>query len=210
MNELLLQNRDYTIIIAKTSASMMKEPPGHEHRWQNAYESVINLVRACQTFDHDGVTFYVSCKDSKPDSFQQYKCIKSDKLREIFEEHYPPDELELLGVLKSAINDFFTRKAAQQTKPNGETIIVLIDGEPRDKMQVAKLIAETTEKLTNGEELGIGFLQIGENLLLRGFLRALDDDLTHAGAKFDIVDTKIMTEIQEHSLIQFLLDIVND
>jgi hypothetical protein len=210
MNEMLLQNRDYAIILAKTSASMRKEPPGYEHRWQNAHESIINLINVCQKFDNDGVTLYVSCKESKPNSFQQYKYVNPGQLREIIEAHYPPDELELLGVLKKALDDFFARKAAGQTKANGETIIVLIDGEPRDRIEVAKLIVEATAKLENGEELGIGFLQIGDDLLARGFLKALDDNLMRAGATFDIVDTKIMTEIEENSLMQFLLDTIND
>jgi hypothetical protein len=210
MNEMLLQNRDYAIILAKTSASMRKEPPGYEYRWQNAHESIINLINVCQKFDNDGVTLYVSCKESKPSSFQQYKYVNPGQLREIIEAHYPPDELELLGVLKKALDDFFTRKAAGETKANGETIIVLIDGEPHDRIEVAKLIVEATAKLENGEELGIGFLQIGDDLLARGFLKALDDNLMRAGATFDIVDTKIMTEIQEHSLMEFLLHTIND
>jgi hypothetical protein len=210
MNEILLQNRDYAIIIAKTSASMGKEPPGHEYRWQNAYKSIINLINICQKFDNDGITLYAPSKESKSNHFQQYKYVNLDQIQEIIEAHYQPDELELLGVLKKALDDFFVRKAAGQTKSNGETIIVLIDGEPRDRIEVAKLIAEATAKLENGEELGIGFLQIGDDLLARGFLKALDDNLMHAGATFDIVDTKIMTEIQEHSLMQFLLDTIND
>jgi hypothetical protein len=210
MNEMLLQNRDYAIILAKTSASMRKEPPGYESRWQNAHKSIINLINVCQKFDNDGVTLYVPCKESKSNYFQQYKYVNPGQLREIIEAHYPPDELELLGVLKKALDDFFARKAAGQTKANGEIILVLIDGEPRDRIEVAKLIVEATAKLENGEELGIGFLQIGDDLLARGFLKALDDNLMRAGATFDIVDTKIMTEIEENSLMQFLLDTIND
>ncbi|BAZ16884.1 von Willebrand factor type A [Calothrix sp. NIES-4071] len=210
MDASLLQNRDYTIIIAKTAASVVKEPPGYEHRWHSAYESIINLVRACQKFDTDGVTMYVSCRDSKDYNFQQYKHIMPDKLREIVEAHYPPYELDLLGVLQKALDDYFTRKAANQAKPNGEIIIVLIDGEPLDRMAIAKTIVEATHKLDNSRELGIGFVQVGSDLLARGFLKALDEDLTHAGAYFDIVDTKMVEDLQANSLLQFLFDTLDD
>jgi hypothetical protein len=203
----LLQNRDYTIVIAKT-ASTAKEPPGYEHWWQDAYESIINLVRACQKFDPDGVTLYVACRDQE-NCFQQYKYVMPEQLREIVEAHYPPHQLDLLGVLKNALNDYFVRKAAKQTKPNGEIIIVLIDGEPSHRTGIAKTIVEFTEKLESGTEVGIGFVQIGEDLLARGFLRALDEDLKLVGARFDIVNTKAIEHIQQSSTVQFLLDTID-
>jgi hypothetical protein len=210
MDVSLLENRDYTIVLAKTSTSIVKAPPGYENRWQNAYESIINLARACQKFDTDGVKLYIACRNSPENYFEQYKLSMPDELREIVKSHYPPDELDLLGVLKNIFDDYLTRKAARQTKANGEVIIVLIDGEPRYRMDIAKVIVEATEKLEHDTEISIGFVQIGENLLARGFLRALDDDLTMAGAKFDIVDTQLIEQMQEHSLLQFLLDIIND
>lgn len=210
MDASLLQNRDYTIIIAKTAALMLKEPPGYEHRWHSAYESIINLVRACQKFDSDGVTLYVSCRDSKEYSFQQYKCVMPEKLREIVEAHYPPYELDLLGVLEKTFDDYLARKANGTAKANGEIIIVLIDGEPRDRLEIAKVIVEATHELDNHRELGIGFVQVGEDLLARGFLKALDEDLMHAGAKFDIVNTKMMEELEANSLLQFLFDTLDN
>jgi hypothetical protein len=210
MDASLLQNRDYTIILAKTSASLVKEPPGYENRWQDAYESIINLVLACQKFDSDGITMYVSCRDNKENNFQQYKHVMPNKLREVVETHYPPYELDLVGVLQKALDDYFARKAANTAKLNGEIIIIFIDGEPLNRREIAKIIVEATQKIDNSRELGIGFVQVGEDLLARGFLKALDDDLTHAGAKFDIVDTKMMTELESNSLLKFLFDTLDD
>jgi hypothetical protein len=59
-------------------------------------------------------------------------------------------------------------------------------------------------------ELGISFIQIGDDKSARDFLKKLDDDLTSVGAKFDICDTKTCDEIENISLDQVLLDIVND
>ena len=85
-------------------------------------------------------------------------------------------------------------------------ILVLLDGEPADRMAVAKDIKEATHRIDVDEELGIGFVQIGEDLLAQGFLTALDDHLKQVGAKFDIVNTILLDKIELHSLTEFLLN----
>lgn len=207
MAEAILQNRDYTIIVAKTAASTVSMPPGYEKRWQMAYGSILALAQTCETFDPDGITIYVSCRN-QPNLFQRYKQVKPDQLSKVFDAHYPPDELNLLNGLQSALDDYFDRKAAQKTKPNGEMMIVLIDGEPSDRLAISRLIVHATQKLDRDDELGIGFIQLGDDLLARGFLNALDENLKSAGAKFDIVHTEVLEEVKTHSLTEFLLKVL--
>lgn len=69
--------------------------------------------RACQKFDSDGVTLYVSCRDNKENNFQQYKYVMPEKLREIVEAHYPPYELDLLGVLQNTFDDYGSNSLLQ-------------------------------------------------------------------------------------------------
>ena len=209
MSEALLQNRDYTIVVAKTAVSLLKAPPGHQQRWLAAHDAIVSLAQQCEVFDPDGITIYVSCRD-EAELFKRYKQVLSSQVTAIFDAHYPPETLNLLDVLQSALNDYFTRKTAGQTKLNGEMILVLIDGEPPDRMAIAKLIIQTTEKLDRDHELGIGFLQIGDDFIARGFLNALDENLKSAGAKFDIVHTQTFIEVEPDSLTRFLLDVLND
>ena len=209
MSEVLLQNRDYTIVVAKTAASLLKIPPGYEQRWLAAHDAIVSLAQQCEVFDPDGITIYVSCRD-EADLFRRYKQVLSSQVTAIFDAHYPPETLNLLNVLQSALDDYFARKTAGQTKPNGEMILVLIDGEPPDRMAIAKLIIHMTEKLDQDHELGIGFLQLGDDFIARGFLNALDENLKSAGAKFDIVHTQTFTEVKPDSLTRFLLDVLND
>ena len=209
MSEALLQNRDYTIVVAKTATSLLKTPPGHDQRWLAAHDAILSLAQTCETFDPDGITVYMSCRD-QADLFKQYKQVLPSQVTAIFDAHYPPDTLNLLTVLQTALDDYFTRKAAAQTKLNGEMILVLIDGEPQDRMAIAKLLIRTTAKLDRDHELGIGFLQLGDDFIARGFLNALDENLKSAGAKFDIVHTQTFAEVSPDSLTKFLLDVIED
>ncbi len=209
MSEAILQNRDYTIIVAKTATNLAKMPPGYEQLWLAAHDAILSLAQMCEAFDPDGITVYISSRDEAT-LFKQYKQVMPNQITAIFDAHYPPDTLNLLDVLQIALDDYFTRKAAAQTKPNGEMILVLIDGEPQDRMAIAKLLIRTTGKLDQDHELGIGFLQLGDDFIARGFLNALDENLKSSGAKFDIVHTQAFEQVTPDSLTEFLLDVLND
>ncbi|KAM3096007.1 hypothetical protein ACKFKG_12140 [Phormidesmis sp. 146-35] len=209
MSEALLKDRDYTIVVAKTSSDLLQKPPGYEQRWSNAHDAILTLAQKCETFDPDGLTLYLSDR-RQSEQFKSYKHVKSSQITEIFEAHYPPATIDLLKVLQTILHEFFIRKAAQQTKPNGEMILILIDGEPSDRMAISRLLIQTANQLDHDTELGIGFIQLGDDLIARGFLAALDDNLKSTGAKFDIVHTQVITDLQSHSLTEFLQDVLSD
>jgi hypothetical protein len=206
-----LENRDYVVMIARTAPSVAQVPPGYEHRWRAAHQAILELAQRCESFDPDGISVYISCKSR--DGFELYRKVVSERLTQIFDLHYPPQELSLLDGLNAELADYFARKAAGQTKANGEAIIVLIDGEPRERMAIAKAIAEATQKLDQAEELRIGLVQIGDDLIARGFLEALDQNLRSAtenafGARFDIVTTQVLAEVSSNCLTEFLSNLV--
>ncbi|MDX2231939.1 MAG: hypothetical protein NW220_20055 [Leptolyngbyaceae cyanobacterium bins.349] len=209
MADVKLADRDYTVIIAKTAGTTAIAPPHFEQRWTDARAAIVALTQTCEQFDPDGITIYMSSKNNAGGSFQQYKQVSSDQIDPIFAANYPPDELNLLEGLQLALDDYFARKAANQTKPNGAMIIVLVDGEPRDRLSVVKTIVQAAAQIERDDELGIGFVQVGDDLIARGFLNALDQDLrSQAGAKFDIVHTRVLETIEPSSLTNFLTDII--
>jgi hypothetical protein len=209
MSDALLKDRDYQIIVAKTAPSMALPPPGYEHRWAAAQQAIGQLTALCETFDPDGIGLYISCRDADQ-GFRHYKQAHAAELDGIFDHHFPPQQLNLLDGLTAALDEYFAAKAAQQTKPNGAMILVLIDGEPQNRMAISRLIVQATQKLDRDSELGIGFVQLGDDLIARGFLNALDDNLQTAGAKFDIVHTIVIEDIQPQCLVQFLHDVIHD
>lgn len=205
MNTTLLRNRDYTIIIAKTSSEDGSKPPGFAERWTAAQDAVLALAEACEANDPDGISLYVSCSSEEGSGFKKYDRVTPAQLSQVLQENYPPHEINLRQVLQAALNDYFDRKLAGATKANGEIILVLLDGEPGDRMAVAKDIKDATHRIDADEELGIGFVQIGEDALAQGFLTALDDYLKQMGAKYDIVKSRLLNTIEPHSLTEFLL-----
>jgi hypothetical protein len=211
MTDTLLKDRDYVVIMAKTAPSVGELPPGYEQRWTHAHDAIIALAQTCQTFDPDGITIYISSKNYPQGCFRRYDQVTANQLTSIFDDNYPPEALDLLSGLQVALDDYLTRKAAQQTKPNGEMIVVLIDGEPRDRLSIVKTIVDTTAQLDADNELRIGFAQIGDDVIARGFLNALDTDLrSKANAKFDIVHTRVLDDIKPECLTQFLVDIIRE
>ncbi|RMF20981.1 MAG: VWA domain-containing protein, partial [Cyanobacteria bacterium J083] len=180
----MMENRDYTLIIDKSGSMSTPDQPGGKTRWQAAQESTLALARKCEQFDPDGITVYLFSG-----RFRRYDNVTSDKVNQIYLENEPMGRTDLAGVLQDALDNYFQRKAAGEAKPNGETIIVITDGEPDDRKAVMRVIIEASRKIDRDEELAISLIQVGKDRTATEFLKALDDQLQAAGAKFDIVDT---------------------
>jgi uncharacterized protein with von Willebrand factor type A (vWA) domain len=201
----MLENRDYTLIIDKSGSMATPDQKGGRNRWVTAQESTLALASKCEQFDPDGITVYVFSG-----RFKRYENVTSAKVNQIFQENDPSGTTDLAAVLKHATDNYFQRKATGQTKPSGETIIVVTDGEPDDRKAVMKVIIEVSRRLDRDEELAISFIQVGTDPQAARFLKALDDDLQGAGAKFDICDTMTMEDMEDLSLSEVLLNAIND
>jgi Mg-chelatase subunit ChlD len=117
---------------------------------------------------------------------------------------------DLASVLQDAIDSYLGRKAQGSAKANGETILVITDGEPDDRRAVMKQIIETSRKLDRDDELAISLIQVGSDRQATEFLKALDDQLQGAGAKFDIVDTITIDDMEDLTLAEVLLNAITD
>ncbi|MBD2438971.1 VWA domain-containing protein [Nostoc sp. FACHB-110] len=201
----MLDNRDYTLIIDKSGSMATPDQKGGRSRWLAAQESTLALASKCEQFDPDGITIYLFSG-----RFKRYDNVTASKVAQIFQENDPSGTTDLASVLAHATDDYFQRKVAGKTKTNGETILVVTDGEPDDRKAVMKVIIETSRRMDKDEELGISFIQVGTDPQAARFLKVLDDDLQGAGAKFDICDTITMEEMEDLSLSEVLLNAIND
>jgi hypothetical protein len=174
-------------------------------RWDTAQESTLALARKCEQFDPDGITVYLFSG-----RFKRYDNVTASKVAQIFTENDPMGTTDLASVLKDATEQYFRRKASGQTKPNGETILVVTDGEPDDRKAVMRVIIETSRQMERDEELAISLIQVGNDATATRFLKALDDELEGAGAKFDIVDTITLDDMENLTLAEVLLNAIND
>ncbi|MGB3758643.1 MAG: VWA domain-containing protein [Rivularia sp. (in: cyanobacteria)] len=201
----MLENRDYTLIIDKSGSMATPDQKGGRTRWVAAEESTFALASKCEQFDPDGITIYTFSG-----RFKRYENVTSKKVMQIFQENDPSGTTDLASVLKHATDNYFQRKAAGETKENGETILVITDGEPDDRKAVMKVIIETSRRMDKDEELAISFIQVGTDPHATRFLKVLDDEMQSAGAKFDICDTITMDDMEDYSLSEVLLNAIID
>jgi hypothetical protein len=201
----MLEQRDYTLIIDKSGSMSIRDQLGGKSRWDIMQESTLALASKCEELDPDGITVYLFSG-----RFKRYDNVTSSKVGQIFKENEPSGRTDLAGVLQDATSNYFQRKAAGQTKPNGETILVVTDGEPDDRKAVMKVIIEASRRMERDEEFAISFIQVGTDAQATKFLKILDDELQGAGAKFDIVDTVTMDEMEDMTLTEVLLNAITD
>ena len=210
-SEALLRDRDYTIIMAKTQVNPVAPPPGFAERWITAQSSILELARTCEEFHPGGVTLYIASQTAENDcTFLRHDRVQTSAFETLVEENSAPETIALSQGLQAALDDYFNRKAAGQAQANGQIILIVLDGEPTDRMAIANVIVQATHKIDSNQELGIGFVQIGEDPIAQGFFEMLDDYLEESGAKYDIVDAKILSTIEHDSLTTFLLDTLFD
>jgi uncharacterized protein with von Willebrand factor type A (vWA) domain len=200
----IMKDRDYTLILDK-SGSMSTLEMGTKNRWQVAQESTLALARKCEQFDPDGITVYTFSG-----KFKRYENVTSQKVEQIFLENDPMGTTNLAGVLLNATDSYFQRKAAGKTKPNGETILIVTDGEPDDRRAVMEVIVNASRQMEQDEELALSFIQIGNDAQATQFLKALDDQLQGVGAKFDICDVITSDDMENLTLVEILLNAIED
>ncbi len=151
----MLEDRDYTLILDKSGSMSTPDQPGGRTRWDAAQESTLALARKCEQFDPDGITVYLFSG-----RFKRYDNVTTNKVAQIFQENDPMGSTNLASVLQDATHQYFQRKLAGQTKPNGETILVITDGEPDDRKAVMKVIIDASRQMDRDEEFAISFIQV--------------------------------------------------
>ena len=201
----MMSDRDYTLIIDKSGSMSTPDQVGGRSRWEIAQESTLALARKAEQFDPDGITVYLFSG-----RFKRYDDVTSAKVAQIFLENDPAGTTNLASVLQDALNNYFQRKGAGKSKPNGETILVITDGEPDDRKAVFEVIIHATRQMERDEELAISLIQVGSDAQATKFLKALDDQLQSVGAKFDICDTITLDDLEEMSLVDVLTNAITD
>ncbi|NET08916.1 MAG: VWA domain-containing protein [Merismopedia sp. SIO2A8] len=201
----MLMNRDYTLIIDKSGSMSATDQSEGKSRWEAVQESTLAVARKIEKLDPDGLTVYLFAG-----RFKRYDNVTSDKVSQIFLENDPMGTTNLTDVLKDAFQSYFQRKAAGETQPEGEIIVVITDGAPNNPANVMRTIVDATQRMERDEELGVTFFQIGSDAGATKFLKALDDELEGVGAKFDICDTVTFEEMENYSILELLMKAIED
>ncbi|WP_413161925.1 VWA domain-containing protein [Capilliphycus salinus ALCB114379] len=195
-----LQDRDYTVIIDQSQSMSIVDRFEQKPRWEMIQESTLALTTLCEHFDPDGITVYLFS-----DQFQRYEKVTSQRVAQIFKHHKPGGKANLAAVLKDATDNYFERRAMEISKPNGELILVVTGGEIEGAEAVKQIVINAANQLSRDEELGIEFIQVGEDAAVTRFFKVLDRELQMAGAKYDICNTVTFEDMEEMSLSEILL-----
>lgn len=201
-----LVNRDYYLVIDKSGSMVATDTPTGQSRFDYARESAIAIATTLEKYDPDGITVIPFAGN-----FKVYANTTASKVNDIFAENQPMGGTILAPVLAAIFKEHLENKAAGKLKENGSMIVVITDGAPSDEKEVAKTISDFTQKLDNGDdEIGISLIQVGRDAAATAFLKKLDDDLVAGGAKYDIVDTKTIDEVETIGLTEVLMAALDD
>lgn len=199
----MIEGRDYTLVIDKSGSMATADVRGGRTRWDAVQESTLALARKCEQLDPDGLTVYLFSG-----RFKRYERVTTSRVATLFDENEPMGSTNLAAVLEHAFADHFARKSKGEARP--ETVLVVTDGEPDDRKAVMRTIIEASRKMERDEELAVCFVQVGADAGATQFLKALDDDLPRAGARFDLCDTVTVDELEDRPLREVLLDAIRD
>ncbi len=200
--ERLIRDRDFSFVLCRSIESWSPDHPLFPV-WQSVQPSIIDLARKCLSYDRNGINLYWAS-----DPVQEYRSQNLVSLAQMFQHKNPPITNNLLGAMEKVITYYFSRRD-WKLNVNGEIVIVLLDQVPPESERIVELMLDTSQKLgtekeeARGYELGILFIQVGEDEAVRQFLNFLDDDLEKLGAH-DLIDAKHWSHIGKTSLSAFL------
>ncbi len=109
------------------------------------------------------------------------------------------------------LNSYFLRRERYIYR-NGEIILVFLDTRPINFQRLFEIVIEATKKVNPSKErrkiyeLGISFVQVGDEPRTAKFLSFIDCDLEKIGAKHHIVDSKNWLSLKQMSVQEFLKD----
>lgn len=195
-----LSNRDYYVVIDKSGSMEEKDTPSGVSRWDYCQESTIALAKKLNEFDPDGITVVPFASTHK-----FYPNTTPDKVKDVFKENWPQGGTELAPALQACFDDYIANKRKGIQKKNGIMIVVVTDGQPNNEDAVAKTIVGFTKFIDHDDEAGISFLQVGKDAHAASYLKRLDDHLEAEGAKFDIVNSKTMEDLENVPLIDAMI-----
>lgn len=193
------QASEYDFIILVDKSGSMGSPSTSmegKTRWQEAQEFTESFARFAEQTDEDGITVITFAGSSTV-----YDGVKADKVHEVFTSCQPGGSTNLSPALEEA----FKKKFSSGKKA---LIMVITDGEANDPSHVKDSIIGAANKLNSDDEIGIQFVQIGNDPSAAKFLNDLDDHLS--SAKFDIVNALTREEAEGYTMEQLLWLAIND
>jgi len=200
--------------------------PQTKSRWDVLTRALQYIANIATMYDSDGldVHFLISTKLNRKNIQSGEEVL--DLLKQVTLEKsvggtfMNPPLAEILGPHVIMYQQHFDRKVAKQptAPPKPLNIIVLTDGKADDEKALKRLLVRTAKKLDEmfapDSQIGIQFLQVGDDKDAAVFLESLDNELEDKYEVRDFIDTKTFTDRDEstdftQTLREILLGAVN-
>lgn len=170
--------------------------------WRECASAIASITPICTSHDKDGIDIHFL---NSPDSPHHRNVTLASTVQEIFSSVRPsggtPTGQRLNQILKPYLRDLeeqdqrkkrggLAAQTAHEVKPLN--VIVVTDGVPSDDVESVLLRAAQKLDALDAEpwQLGVQFVQVGEEQGAKEHLEGLDDDLSSLGKGCrDIVDT---------------------
>ncbi|KAF8549696.1 hypothetical protein OG21DRAFT_1372068, partial [Imleria badia] len=205
-----------TVVIMDDSGSMLKDD-----RWEQACEALSELAQTATTYDRDGIDIYFL---NHPKYGTNFHSKDTKSVRQLFRHVQPQGLTPIANKLDILVGDYVEKlERASRRKRKGDLLslkqikpinfIVITDGAPTD--EPVDSIVSLARRLDRGNyplaQVGIQFVQIGNDRGATEFLKQLDDDLSGTYGVRDIVDTTpfLGISLTAEMLIKILLGGVN-
>ena len=188
---------------------------GSSHAWDPAIAGVRDLITQLQQFDPDGINLYVFSDDATR-GYTQPPTVHAQlrdgyAAEQVLRGFQPQGHTDLHAALQQVFDQFLWNRPTNRYQGKaGETVIVITDGNPHDKPALMRTIINMTHTMRQqniaDSELGIVFVQVGQDPQAAQFLRELDDHLkprgynSGHGAAYDIVDCISISELTQHEI----------
>lgn len=191
--QMLMQKRDVRkamkklrkydiIIIVDDSLSM-----SWDDRWPEARDALAVLVDASSEWDTDGIDVYFLNDD------RHVSVKNSAQIFDLFDEVVPSSGTPIAKRLKEITDHYLSRLRIETrtSKVKPANIFVITDGWPTDEpAPVIASLAQTLDDMKRpNKQLGIQFVQIGNDMRAAQYLDGLDSDVLALNVKRDIVDS---------------------
>jgi len=198
--------RDYTLILDKSGSMATRDMPNNKTRWTATQESTFALAAKVAELDPDGIDIWLFSNDSV-----RYHNVSPEKVQQIFQENEPCGGTAMAEVLNKALDAYFVKRDAGQTKPNGEAIFVVTDGEPDNKEDVIKTLSAASFRLRPNDNLAVNFIQVGHDQAATQFLDSLDTGLAPNGkVAYDFIKTIKIADMERQGLTQTIFNLINE
>lgn len=203
--DLLQQLKHFDVIIVLDDSGSMKGS-----RWKQAGKALMKLAPLAAKYNEDGVEIRFLNRSEVHPSLKSKSQVK-----EVFDSVVPFGGTPIGQRLRILLSAYITRYEEDgNTKP--VIFLIITDGAPTDphpNNEVKKVIVEFASKLDSLKarlsQVGIQFLQVGDDDAATRFLTSLDDDLKRQHGIRDMIDTTPSTKDKSLNVVKALLGAVN-